>query len=56
MADESEQPKGVPLTGNAVYDSELYGGPDRGGYNRTALEDEDDDQLDELWVQCMHAC
>lgn len=41
---------GVPLgPGSAVYDADLYGGGDRGGYNTTAVDDDDaDDQLDVL--------
>ena len=47
MAEQSKRPDGVPLAGNA-YDADLYGSTDRQGYNRMAVEDEDDDQLDEL--------
>ncbi|KAJ9528357.1 hypothetical protein QJQ45_014336 [Haematococcus lacustris] len=40
---------GVPLTGKAIYDQELYGGGDRQGYNSMAVDNEDEDeQLDEL--------
>lgn len=49
MADASKQQRveGVPVTGS-VFDTELYGGTDRDAYNRLAVEEEDDDQLDTL--------
>jgi splicing factor 3B subunit 1 len=45
---DDQRQAGVPLTGVA-FDTDLYGGSDRQGYARTAVDNEDeDDQLDEL--------
>ena len=43
MADDEQLgAKGVPLTG-VVYDTDLYGGSDRGSFRTELVEEEDDD-------------
>eukprot|EP00955_Chlamydomonas_euryale_P070147 360672-Chlamydomonas_euryale.AAC.17 len=51
MAEEGQR-DGVPLTGKAVFDTDLYGGGGQTPYLGTALDDDDaeEDQRDELWV------
>ncbi len=47
-----EEGNGVPLTGKAVFDTDLYGGNERAGYRQTAIDDDDaegaDDQQDDM--------
>lgn len=51
MADQ-RQKEGVPMTGGAVFDRDLYGGatPGRSGYAGVAIDDEDaqDDQQEDV--------
>ena len=54
MADQREE-DGVPLTGAAAFDRDLYGGSGREGYSNVALDDEEPDQLDELERRAMAA-
>lgn len=53
MADQREE--GVPLTGKAVYDQDLYGGGGQTPYLGTAMDD-DDAQEDQQDVLCVHFC
>ncbi len=46
MADQNGGTRGVPLSGKAVFDEELYGG-DMTGYAAVAAEVDDTDELDE---------
>lgn len=40
---------GVPVTGGAVFDQDLYGAADKfSGYQQVAVDDEEDDQQAEL--------
>lgn len=47
---EQEKQDGVPLTGKAVYDTDLYGGGGQTPYLGTAMDDDDaeEDQREEL--------
>ncbi len=49
MANEGQR-DGVPLTGKAVYDEDLYGGGGKTPYLATAVDDDDaeEDQQDLL--------
>lgn len=46
MADQNGGARGVPLSGKAVFDEELYGG-DMTGYAAVAAEIDDAEELDE---------
>lgn len=49
MADNGQQaPNGVPLSGQAVFDQDLYGASDKyAGYAGYAIDDDEADQEDQ---------